>query len=53
MGLGNTEVRQEQSDGLASHRAATVGVKGELVVFNVLLAQLSVMRRWASAALSR
>ena len=38
MGLGNSEVRQEQSHGLASHRAATVRVKGELVWFNVLLA---------------
>ena len=38
MGLGNSEVSQEQSHGLASHRAATVRVKGELVGFNVLLA---------------
>ena len=38
VGLGNSEVSQEQSHGLASHRAATVRVKGELVGFNVLLA---------------
>ena len=38
MGLGNSEVSQEQTHGLAPHRAATVRVKGELVGFNVLLA---------------
>ena len=38
VGLGNSEVSQEQTHGLAPHRAATVRVKGELVGFNVLLA---------------
>ena len=34
----HSEVSQEQTHGLAPHRAATVRVKGELVGFNVLLA---------------
>ena len=38
MGLGHAEITQEQSHGLASHRAATIRVHGELVWFNVLLA---------------
>ncbi len=38
VGLGHAEISQEKSYGLASHRAATVRVHGELAWFNVLLA---------------
>ncbi len=36
--LGNAEVGQKQGDGLASHRAATIRVDGELAWFDALLA---------------
>ena len=44
--LGNSEVRQEQTHGLAPHRAATVRVKGELVSFNVVDEVVKYRIRW-------